>query len=295
MLTSVDSIPLQYVDTIDLRSNLLQGSLPIPPNSTTYFFISENNLSEEIAWSICNLTSLGILDLGRREIPQCLGNITALEVLDMRHNNLSGNITTTFISGSSLRSLNLQVLDLGDNHLIDTFPCAILPKLRIIDLSCNAFLGNLPTSLFQHLKAMRTIDPSIEAPSYYEARYYQDSVTVATKRLEREIVRILYLYTVIDLSSNKFGGQIPSIMGNFIALHILNLSHNGLRGHIPPSFGDLSSIESLMLYGITEEGTIDVARMVMLGMYHFQRLTILILPHRQWHIFLIELDAISGV
>ncbi|PHU01776.1 hypothetical protein BC332_31563 [Capsicum chinense] len=52
MLTSVDSIPLQYVDTTDLRSNLLQGSLPIPPNSTTYFFISENNLSEEIPSSI---------------------------------------------------------------------------------------------------------------------------------------------------------------------------------------------------------------------------------------------------
>ncbi|PHT66523.1 hypothetical protein T459_30948 [Capsicum annuum] len=46
MLTRVDSIiPLQYVDTIDLRSNVLQGSLPIPPNSTRYFFISDNNLS----------------------------------------------------------------------------------------------------------------------------------------------------------------------------------------------------------------------------------------------------------
>ncbi|KAM3289126.1 hypothetical protein P3S67_017413 [Capsicum chacoense] len=96
---------------------------------------------------------------------------------------------------------------------------------------------------------MRTTDPSIEAPRYYEARYYQDSVTVATKRLERKIVRMLYLYTVIDLSSNKFGGQIPSIMENLIALHILNLSHNGLRGHIPPSFGDLSSVESLNLSG----------------------------------------------
>ncbi|XP_049397187.1 receptor-like protein Cf-9 [Solanum stenotomum] len=35
MLTSVDTIPLQIVYTINLRSNLLQGSLPIPQNSTT--------------------------------------------------------------------------------------------------------------------------------------------------------------------------------------------------------------------------------------------------------------------
>ncbi|PHT32538.1 hypothetical protein CQW23_28875 [Capsicum baccatum] len=41
MLTSVDSIPLQYVYIIDLRSNLLQGSLPIPPSTTEIFFISQ--------------------------------------------------------------------------------------------------------------------------------------------------------------------------------------------------------------------------------------------------------------
>ncbi|XP_049386445.1 receptor-like protein Cf-9 [Solanum stenotomum] len=298
MLTSVDSIPLQSLYTIDLRSNLLQGSLPIPSNSTRYFFISHNNLTGEIPSSICNLTSLVMLDLAtnslRGEIPQCFGNITSLQVLDMRHNNLSGNIPTTFSNGSSLTSLNLhgnrlegtippslahckelQVLDLGDNHLIGTFPMWLgtlpnlkvislrfnelhgpiralrienmFPELRIIDLSYNAFSGNLHSSLFQHLKAMRTSDPSMEASSYGRGRYYQDSIRVATKGFDREIVRILYLYTVIDLSSNKFDGQIPSIVGDLIAVRILNLSHNGLQGHIPQSFGDLSSVESLDL------------------------------------------------
>ncbi|KAH0706186.1 hypothetical protein KY289_011262 [Solanum tuberosum] len=307
MLTSVDSIPLQFADIIDLRSNLLQGSLPIPPISPTYFFISQNNLSEEIPSSICNLTSLVMLDLAgnnfRGEIPQCLGNITALQVLDMRHNNLSGNIPTTFSNESSLRSLNLhgnklegkiprslanckdlEVLDLGDNHLIDTFPMWLgtlpklqvlslrfnelhgpirtsrienmFPELRIIDLSFNVFSGNLPSCLFHHLKAMRTIDPSMEAPRYFGNTYYQDSITVATKGFDREIVRILYLYTVIDLSSNRFEGRILSIMGDLIAVHILNLSHNGLQGHIPQSFRDLSSVESLDLSGNQLSGEI---------------------------------------
>jgi len=80
----------------------------------------------------------------------------------------------------------LQVLDLGDNYFNDTFLmwletlpelqglglrsnklCGsiktsriedMFPQLRIADLSYNIFLGNLPTSLFQHLKAMRSID-----------------------------------------------------------------------------------------------------------------------------------------
>ncbi|KAK4725714.1 hypothetical protein R3W88_030631 [Solanum pinnatisectum] len=298
MLMTLDSVPLQSLVTIDLRSNLLQGSLPIPPNSTTFFFISHNNLSGEIPSSICNLTSLVMLDLGRNnlygEIPQCLGNITALKVLDMHHNNLSGNIPTTFRNESSLSSLNfhgnklegkipqsltsckqLEVLDLGDNHLNDTFPVwlgtlpklkvlslrsnklhgsittlmsqNLFPQLRMLDLSSNAFTKNLPMSLFQQLKAMRTVDQTMNAPSDKGDRNYQDSVVVVTKGLELEVVRILFLYTTIDLSNNKFEGLIPTIMGDIIALRVLNISHNRLEGHIPSSFGSLSSVESLDL------------------------------------------------
>ncbi|XP_049407263.1 receptor-like protein Cf-9 homolog [Solanum stenotomum] len=297
MLMSVDSIPLQSLDTIDLRSNLLQGSLPIPPNSTTYFFISHNNLTEEIPSSICNLTSLVILDLAKNNlkgaIPQCLGNISGLQVLDMHNNKLSGTLPTIFSNGSSLRSLNLhgnklegkipqslanckelQILDLGDNHLNDTFPMwlgtlpklqvlslrsnglhgsirtptieNIFPNLRMLDLSSNAFTENLPTGLFQHLKAMRAIDPSKKAPTPRYG-YYQDSIVVVTKGLELVVERILFLYTTIDLSNNKFKGHIPSGIGDLIALCVLNISHNGFQGHIPSSLGNLSVVESLDL------------------------------------------------
>ncbi|KAF3621525.1 putative receptor-like protein 12-like [Capsicum annuum] len=123
-------------------------------------------------------------------------------------------------------------------------------ELRILDVSSNAFTGNLPTSLFQHLNAMRKIDPSKKAPSDHERYgYNQNSIAVVTKGMELEVVRILFLYTTIDLSNNKFEEHIPSIIGDLTALRILNLSHNGLQGHIPPSFGRLSSVESLDLSG----------------------------------------------
>ncbi|KAM3199281.1 hypothetical protein P3L10_031641 [Capsicum annuum] len=164
------------------------------------------------------------------------------------NNNLCGNLPTTFSIGSALQSFNLhgnkvqgtiplslencqrlEVLDLGDNLLNDTFPMWLgtLPELRVLslrsnklhgpirtlgsgtmylelqmlDLSSNAFTGNVPTSMFQHLKAVRKIDPSKKAPS------------------------------------------------GLIALRVLNLSHNGLEGHIPRSLGSLSSVESLDLSG----------------------------------------------
>ncbi|KAM3199311.1 hypothetical protein P3L10_031671 [Capsicum annuum] len=106
-----------------------------------------------------------------------LGTLSKLQVLTLRSNKLHGSIGT-------LRNENMFL------------------KLRIIDLSYNAFSGNLPTNLFQCLKAMRIVDQTMKAPTYLGDYYYQDSVTVATKGLEIELVKILTVYTTIDLSSN---------------------------------------------------------------------------------------------
>ncbi|XP_049363376.1 receptor-like protein 9DC3 [Solanum verrucosum] len=238
--------------------------------------LARNNLGGGIPQCLGNISGLEVLDMSNNKLsgtlPTIFSNGSSLRSLDLHGNKLEGEIPRSLANCKEL-----QVLDLGNNHLIDTFPMwlgtlpklkvlnlrsntlhgsiqplrieTIFPELRIIDLSYNAFSGNLPSSLFQHLKSMRKPDPSMERVTSLEDTYYEDSITVATKGFDREIVRILHLYTVIDFSSNKFGGQIPSIMGDLIAVHILNLSHNGLRGHIPPSLGDLSSVESLDLSG----------------------------------------------
>ncbi|KAM3305582.1 hypothetical protein P3S67_012448 [Capsicum chacoense] len=257
MLTSIDLLPFLPINTIDLRSNFLQGTLPdVLPLSLELFFMSNGNRTGEIPSSVCNLTSLRVLDLARNNlkgaIPQCLGNMNdQLVVLDMQHNSLSWNLQTTFSSGSQLKSFNLhgnnlegkiptslanckqlEVLDLGNNNLNDAFLCGwglfqiynsskLFPQLQMVDLSCNAFTAELPTSLFHNLKSMKRIDDTMMAQ-----RDYQDSVTVVTKGMELEVVRILSLYTTMDLSSNKFEGHIPSVLGDLIALRVLNLSHN---------------------------------------------------------------------
>ncbi|KAJ9545193.1 hypothetical protein OSB04_024900 [Centaurea solstitialis] len=55
--------------------------------------------------------------------------------------------------------------------------------------------------------------------------YYQDTLTVMVKGLELELVKILTLFTSIDISSNSFSGKIP----NTIGYHIITsqaLSHH---------------------------------------------------------------------
>ncbi|XP_047953398.1 receptor-like protein 9DC3 [Salvia hispanica] len=70
-------------------------------------------------------------------------------------------------------------------------------------------------------------------------------MTLSLKGQDRLIKRILETFTTIDLSSNRFTGNIPPCIGNLKILKYLNLSHNTLMGHIPSSLGNLSEIESL--------------------------------------------------
>jgi Leucine-rich repeat (LRR) protein len=58
---------------------------------------------------------------------------------------------------------------------------------------------------------------------------------------------ILRYMSVMDLSCNRFNGEIPTEWGNLSGIYSLNLSQNNLTGLIPSSFFNLKQIESLDL------------------------------------------------
>ncbi|KAK8488537.1 hypothetical protein V6N11_045099 [Hibiscus sabdariffa] len=51
----------------------------------------------------------------------------------------------------------------------------------------------------------------------------------------------------MDLSNNRFSGQIPEEVGQLVSLQMLNFSHNNFIGPIPASFRNLVALESLDL------------------------------------------------
>ena len=77
--------------------------------------------------------------------------------------------------------------------------------------------------------------------------YYKDSMTIVNKGVELELVKILTIFTAIDLSNNRFYGEIPDSVGNLKALIVLNLSCNKFMSHIPSSLGNIIALESLDL------------------------------------------------
>ncbi|KAL7168625.1 hypothetical protein ACSBR2_038961 [Camellia fascicularis] len=283
-LTGLEKLPWQTLQFIDLHSNLLHGPLPIPPITTIAFSISNNKLTGEIFPLICSLNLLKVLDLSNNNfsgiIPHCFGNFSnSLSVLNFGMNSFHGTFTTEFTVGNMLRNLNLngnhiegqvlrsllncehlEVLDLGINKINDIFPDWLgtllelqtkskvpFTKLRIIDISYNEFSGLWPTNYIEKFDAMMNVDEHAMKLKYMGDIYCYDYVVVIMKGHEIEFSRIVTIISIIDLSSNKFIGEILKSIGRLNSLQDLNLSHSNLKGHIPTSLGNLKSLESLDL------------------------------------------------
>ena len=161
----------------------------------------------------------------------------------------------------------LEVLNLGNNKLNDTFPFWLeslselkilvlrangfygpiwdphinfgLSKLHVIDLSHNNFFGKLPSNYFQNWSAIQGVIDNDKSQTGYMgdgSNYYKDLMTIVNKGVELELVKILTIFTAIYLSNNQFYGEILDSIGNLKALIVINLSSNNFTSHIPSSW-----------------------------------------------------------
>ncbi|KAK7839642.1 receptor like protein 27 [Quercus suber] len=160
-------LPWTNLAILDLTSNNIQGSLPIPSSSTEQYLASHNSFNGKISELICNLSSLQVLELSENSLsgplPQCLHNFgDSLVVLNIRRNKFEGSVPQTWANGSKLMIINfsqnkfqgwlprslvkcvmLKALDLSNNQFNDTFPSWLgnLPNLKILILRSNKFYG----------------------------------------------------------------------------------------------------------------------------------------------------------
>ncbi|KAJ7968207.1 Leucine-rich receptor-like protein kinase family protein [Quillaja saponaria] len=267
-------LPWTSLRYFDFSNNMLQGSIPIPQSSTVVYDISHNSLTGEISPLICNMSSLQVLDLSDNSlggsIPQCLFNFSYfLQVVDLKSNNLQGCIPQSWTKVNYLKVINLsqnklqgqlpkslanctalENLDVSDNQLNDVFPTylAALPRLKILILRSNEFHGPVNSSETNNgFPYLAIIDLSCNSfNGEFPFKLFQDW----TKRKNDSAEHLAYMhvqedFTAIDISSNKFEGEIPNFIGDLEGLYLLNLSNNRFVGSIPTSLGSLAKLESL--------------------------------------------------
>ncbi|KAF8034779.1 hypothetical protein BT93_C0944 [Corymbia citriodora subsp. variegata] len=255
---------LSLATTLDLSSNNLTGVLSVClgniSKSLMILNLKGNNFHGSIPEILLRETQLTMIDLSdnqlKGKLPRSLANCKMLEFINFA-NNL---ILDTFPSWlGSLPELHVLILRSNKFHGVIERPksSSTFLKLRILDLSNNAFRSKLPMEFFQFWNAMksetrnftymhRSLWPKPCPPFTYYG-YYDFSMTVVYKGLKWYYPKILEVFTVIDLSNNSFEGDIPGAIGDLRGLQGLNLSNNFLTGHIPPSLGNLTALESLDL------------------------------------------------
>ncbi|KAJ7949779.1 putative Leucine-rich receptor-like kinase family protein [Quillaja saponaria] len=240
---------------LDVSNNLLSGVLGncwLHWETLTHLNLGANNLSGRIPPSIGNLSGLVSLRLHNNSIsgylPSTLQNCSQLGFLDIGQNKFSQTIPLWIWDMTGL-----VILRLKSNYFMGKLHKKIceLSNLIVLDLSNNNLSGSIPSCL-NKIKAMVVVhtqsEESFSALEYgddYE--YYMENLKLAPKGNELEYEKNLKFVRIIDLSSNRLSGLIPSEITTLTGVRFLNLSRNNLLGQIPKDIGEMKLLESLDL------------------------------------------------
>ena len=63
---------------------------------------------------------------------------------------------------------------------------------------------------------------------------------ITNRGLDIAYLKVQQSFKAIDMSSNRFVGEISESIGDLRGLHMLNISNNILTRHILPSLGNLN-------------------------------------------------------
>ncbi|KAK3022803.1 hypothetical protein RJ639_046905 [Escallonia herrerae] len=292
-LTGFILLPSVKLVYLDLRSNLFQGPIPVPPPTTSIFFISHNKLTGKIPPSLCNLSSLKILVLSHNSlsglVPKCLHTLSnqRLSVLDLQGNH--GIILTTFArKGNLLRSLNLngnqlegsvprslahcsrlEVLNIGNNKLNGTFPhwLKTLPELQVLVLKSNKLHGplrSISNTEFSFPK-LRILDLSYnEFTGLLPAKYFKSFRGMMN--VNENSTRLMYMgdpvTTYQDSITEVMKGMEIELVRILTVFATLDLSSNMFEGDIPDcltSHNSLAGHIPSLLGAISELESLDLS------------------------------------
>ncbi|CAK9138566.1 unnamed protein product [Ilex paraguariensis] len=232
---------------------------------------------------MCKLRNLQELDLSRNSfegnLSSCLSNLVSLRLLELSENNFAGTIPSTLFP--SLKSI--EYVSLSYNHFEGAFSFSLLAndsKLEVFELDSHNNNLKVKTEnppwrpLFQ-LKILRLSNCQVNLPSFLLYQYDLRAVNLSHNRLVGKIptwllvnsTRLEFLSLANNLLSgplvlnadsknldmlwfdvfmNRIQGVVPFFIGSILPnLLLLNMSKNEFQGSIPPSLGDMRSLDLL--------------------------------------------------
>uniref|UniRef100_A0A2C9WA46 Leucine-rich repeat-containing N-terminal plant-type domain-containing protein n=1 Tax=Manihot esculenta TaxID=3983 RepID=A0A2C9WA46_MANES len=238
---------LSSLKTLWMDGNQLNGFFDLKGSNLTNLrelYLDHSSVHENLLQSLEALPSLETLSMqdcelsGIIPVNQGICKLKHLQMLDISHNDLSGNLLLCLANLTSLRQL-----DLSFNHFIGNFsssPLGGLTNLEHLSLSNNLF--QIPISLspfFNHskLKYIESRGNKIFAETddqYLNPRFQLESFVLSDGGYHGVFPKFLYHQhnlQVVDLSHNQMREGFPSwLLQNNTKLEELYLINNSLSG-----------------------------------------------------------------
>ncbi|VAH08889.1 unnamed protein product [Triticum turgidum subsp. durum] len=231
--------------------NNLQGLIPpvlFNMSSLEYLNFGSNQLSgslpQDIGFRLSNLKKFSVFyNKFEGQIPASLSNISSLEHLSLHGNRFRGRIPSNI--GQSGR---LTVFEVGNNELQATesrdwdflTSLANCSSLSLVNLQLNNLSGILPNSIGNLSQKLEGL----------RAGGNQIAGHIPTG------IGRYYKLAILEFADNCFTGTIPSDIGKLSNLKELSLFQNRYYGEIPSSIGNLSQLNLLSLSTNNLEGSI---------------------------------------
>ncbi|KAL1555666.1 receptor-like protein EIX2 [Salvia divinorum] len=204
----------QELSLLDVGGNKLTGEIPTWIGrlyQMQFLNFRGNKLHGSVPPKICNLTNIHVLDLSINNlssiIPDCFNNFTGLASEDAAY---AGTITFGANGDIDYEYSSFQWKGKVSEYRKN------LGLLKLIDLSSNRLVGNIPKS-FSNMSHLRSLNLSRNS---------------LTGHIIPDIGRMEMLDS-LDLSHNQLSGKIPTSLAEIHTLGVLDLSNNNLSGQIP--------------------------------------------------------------
>ncbi|XP_027358654.1 receptor-like protein kinase 5 [Abrus precatorius] len=259
---------LNQLIELHLEYCLFNGSVPSEIENLSnleYLDMSSNyNFPEwKLPWNLTKFTKMKVFYLFSTnlvgEIPETIGDMVALEKLDLSQNGVTGgipsgllllkNLTTLYLYNNSfsgeipsvVEALNLINLDLTRNNLEGKIPDDLgkLQQLSWLGLSLNSLSGVIPESLGR-------------LPNLKDFRVFYNNLSGT---LPPDFGRYSKLETFL-IANNSFSGKLPENLCYYGVLLNLSIYENNLNGELPESLGNCSSLLDLKMHNNEFSGNI---------------------------------------
>jgi Leucine-rich repeat (LRR) protein len=269
---------LSALTELSLVPGRVEGELPASLASCSnlrFLAVSKNLLSGQIPDGLSALSNLRTLDVSFNQIsgaiPPSVAALPSITNLILCHNQLTGGVPS-FPDSSPLLRLDLkhnalsggvpalpaglQYLSLSANKLSGTVDQVLprLARLNFLDLSVNQLEGPIPASVFAlPLSVLQLQRNFFAGPVQPSGDVTIPVVDLSYNRFWGQLSPLLAGVGQLYLNNNRFSGEVPARLVQELVgaggLQVLYLQHNFLTGiEISPSSSLPSTVSLCLMY-----------------------------------------------